>query len=480
MVFSSLIFLCAFLPVCLLLYFISPTLKSKNWVLLLCSLFFYAWGEPVWVVLLVFSAVVDYINGTIISRYRGHWQAKAALVASLVINLGLLAVFKYLDFFLSGVGLLIGSHIPPTGIALPIGISFYTFQTLSYTIDVYRDKVEVQRSFSKFLLFVSLFPQLIAGPILRYSEIDRQLSDRHTTLEGVWYGITRFTCGLAKKVLLANYAGQTAASVLSGDLHLLPAAEAWLGLLMFAFQIYFDFSGYSDMAIGLGRIFGFDYGENFNLPYTSKSITEFWRRWHISLGSFFRDYVYIPLGGNRRLQIRNLVVVWFLTGLWHGASLNFVLWGLYFCVLLILEKFVLKSLLEKLPAFVRWVYAFFFILLGWALFYFTDLSDLGAMLGALFGGAGTLYSENTRILLTNNLPLLIACALGSSALPRKLKAILQNLNAGAGRRARIKLSAPALNRVAGLTTIAYNLILLLFCFGSLVGSGYNPFLYFRF
>ena len=474
MVFSSLIFLCGFLPLCLALYFLAPNLKIKNIVLLISSLLFYAWGEPVWVVLLLFSAVVDYINGRLIHHYRGRWQAKAALGASLVINLGLLATFKYMDFFLSNMGLLLGVPLPVTGLALPIGISFYTFQTLSYSIDMYRGKVEVQRSFARFLLFVSLFPQLIAGPILRYADIGPQLDNRRTTLPGFAYGITRFMCGLGKKVLLANYAGQTATAILSGNLSQLPAAEAWLGILMYAFQIYFDFSGYSDMAIGLGRIFGFSYGENFNLPYISRSITEFWRRWHISLGSFFRDYVYIPLGGNRRLQARNLLIVWFLTGLWHGASWNFVLWGLYFCAILVVEKYLLKRILSRIPAFFSWLYAFFFILMGWVLFYFTDLTSVAAMYAALFGGSGVFFTENTRILLTNNLPLLLLCAIGSSPLPRKLKDLIL------GGPPEDFLRSPLRRRIYGFSSLTYNSLILLLSLGSLVGSGYNPFLYFRF
>jgi len=471
MVFSSLIFLCGFLPACLAAYFLAPGIRAKNIILMIFSLFFYAWGEPVWVILLVFSAAVDYINGRIIEKHRGAWQAKAALVSSLVINLGLLATFKYTGFFIENLNA-VGFSLPMARIILPIGISFYTFQTLSYTIDVYRDKTPVQRSFTDFLLFVSLFPQLIAGPILRYSEIACQLSDRKTTLNGAFYGAMRFLCGLGKKVLLANYAGKAAAAILNSDAASLPVLEAWMGVLLFAFQIYFDFSGYSDMAIGLGRIFGFNYSENFDMPYAARSITDFWRRWHISMSSFFRDYVYIPLGGNRKYQMRNLLITWFLTGLWHGASWNFILWGLYFCALLIIEKFFLKRLLEKAPKVLSWIYAFFFILLGWVLFYYTDLTSAGRMYAALFGLYGNaLTTARFNILLLNNLPLIVTCALASCGLPRAI-----------GRAMWSRFEDPKKRAGAGLMALSfvYGAAMLVLSVISLVGSGYNPFLYFRF
>lgn len=459
MVFSSLIFLYLFLPLCILLYFLMPSLKGKNAVLTVLSLLFYAWGEPVWVSLMLFSALLDYVCGRTIGRWRGQWQAKAAVICSLAGNLGLLATFKYMRFFLDNVGLLIGRDILGWEFALPIGISFYTFQTLSYTLDVYRNKTEVQRNFGRFLLFVSLFPQLIAGPILRYSDLAAQLSDRRSTLSGFSDGITRFCCGLGKKVLIANTCGAIADRLLGGDLNRLSGAEGWFGLLMFAFQIYFDFSGYSDMAIGLGRMFGFRYGENFRHPYAARSITDFWRRWHISLSSFFRDYVYIPLGGNRKHQLWNLFVVWSLTGLWHGASWNFVLWGLYYFVLLALEKFIIKNALSKIPALLSWFYAFFFACLGWALFYFTDLGKLGKMFAVLFGGA-KFWTATTMSLVVSNLPLLILAAAASAPLWGNL-----------GRRLQTRF--PVL-------TIPYNLAMLGLCTFSLVKDSYNPFLYFRF
>ncbi|MDL2274433.1 MBOAT family protein [Oscillospiraceae bacterium OttesenSCG-928-G22] len=472
MVFSSLIFIFLFLPVCLLLYFASPTLKIKNIVLLILSLFFYAWGEPVWVLLLLFSAIVDYTNGRIIGRYRGRWQAKASLVASICLNLGLLVVFKYSGFFMSNINALFSLSLPVPSFALPLGISFYTFQTMSYSIDVYRNEVPVQRSFLDFLLFVSLFPQLVAGPIVRYSEIAAQLSDRRTTLSDFTYGITRFLVGLGKKVLLANYAGSVVNGLFeTSSLASLSVLQGWLGIFLYAFQIYFDFSGYSDMAIGLGRMFGFEYGENFNYPYISRSVTEFWRRWHISLGSFFRDYVYIPLGGNRRMQMRNMLVVWFLTGFWHGASWNFIFWGLYFFVLLLLEKTFLKKILDKIPRVFSTLYAFFAAVVGWILFYFTDLGRMGDAFRLLFGGLGApVTNTETQLLLVNNIPLILLCIIGATPLLGKIGARISG-DFSAGR------LHPALY---GTMVVAFNTALLFLSTVSLVGSSYNPFIYFRF
>jgi len=419
MVFSSLFFLYIFLPVSLILYYISPGLRAKNIILTILSLFFYAWGEPLWVILLFISAIVDYTNGRIIGKYRGKWQAKASFIGSVVINLLLLGSFKYGNFIIDNINKVFGLSIPFTGLTLPIGISFYTFQTMSYSIDVYKGEVKVQKSFMDFLLFVSLFPQLIAGPILRYSEIAAQLDDRRTTLRNFAYGITRFLVGLGKKVLLANYASAVVSQLFepAGALSGLTVTQSWLGMILYAFHIYFDFSGYSDMAIGLGHMFGFKYSENFNYPYTATSITDFWRRWHISLSTFFRDYVYIPLGGNRRHQLRNMFIVWALTGLWHGASWNFVLWGLYFFVFLALEKYVYGKLLKKLPDFVNILLTFFIVILGWVLFYFTDLSDVARMFSNLFGIGGIPFiNTESRLPLTNNIILLAMCIIGSTPL----------------------------------------------------------------
>ena len=328
MVFSSLMFMCIFLPIVLIAYNLSKNLTYKNTVLIIASLFFYAWGEPIWVVLLIFSAFVDYINGRIIDKYYARTGATIALVSSLVINLGLLAMFKYSGFFIENINTFLHTSIPNPNFKLPIGISFYTFQTLSYTIDMYRGKTRVQKSFLGFLAYVSMFPQLVAGPIVRYSTVASELNSRRVTADDFAYGVKRFTAGMCKKVMLANSSGAVASMVL--DSTRLTVASSWLGIIMYTFQIYFDFSGYSDMAIGLGRMLGFHFGENFEYPYISRSITEFWRRWHISLSTFFRDYVYIPLGGNRYHAIRNIFIVWLLTGLWHGASWNFIFWGLFY------------------------------------------------------------------------------------------------------------------------------------------------------
>ncbi|MCL2003702.1 MAG: MBOAT family protein [Oscillospiraceae bacterium] len=465
MVFSSLFFLYGFLPVCMLLYAITPGIRRKNVVLILFSFFFYAWGEPIWVVLLIFSATQDYICGRVIGKARrvgSDRLAKAALIFSITTNLTLLGVFKYLDFFLENLGLVFRYSPALPGLALPIGISFYTFQTLSYTIDVYRGKVGVQKSFSEFLLFVSIFSQLVAGPILRYAELETQLRDRPFTWEGCAAGVTRFCCGLGKKVLLANTAGEIASGLLDGRLDTLPAADALLGILMYTAQIYFDFSGYSDMAIGLGRMFGFHYGENFRHPYYAVSIGDFWRRWHISLGLFFRDYVYIPLGGNRKRVVLSLLITWFLTGLWHGASWNFALWGLYYFLWLCFERWVLRLLPERAAKIAPMVYTFPAVVLGWSLFYFTDIGRLGAFLQSLFGQNGLAGTE-TLSLWVGRLPLLVICAVAAGPWPKRLaERVLQN---------------PAFYPVL---PVCYNSLTLLLSTAYLAGQSYNPFLYFRF
>ncbi|GHV31773.1 alginate regulatory protein [Clostridia bacterium] len=463
MLFASLPFLYIFLPACLLLYFVTPTLKAKNVVLTMLSLIFYAFGEPMWVLLLAVSSLVDYVNGIIIVKNRGTWIPKAALVASLVINIGLLASFKYLNFLFGTLGLLLNTEMPVSSLVMPIGISFYTFQTLSYTIDVYRGKAEMQKSFMTFLLFVSLFPQLIAGPILRYTDLAQQLEHRRHTINGTAEGLTRFLFGLGKKTLIANFAGQTADTILRGDLGEASALAVWLGVLCYAFQIYFDFSGYSDMAIGLGKIFGFQMKENFKYPYVSRSITDFWRRWHISLGQFFRDYVYIPLGGNRKYQLRNILVVWLLTGLWHGASWNFVLWGLYYGILLIIEKYVVRKVFPKLHTRIAMMpVTFFFTLLGWVLFYFTDVSNAFEAYKAMFGIGHAWSGEAAVIHLKNNIPLIIIALIGGTPIPKTLSFAFK------GRPAKAVLTAAAGLALLILSTVA------------LAGDSYNPFLYFRF
>lgn len=471
MVFSSLVFLFLFLPICLIAYFLSPTLKIKNLVLLAFSIFFYAWGEPIWVFLLIFSGTVDFVIAKIIDKNRDNWKSKFALIASLTINLGLLGFFKYGNFIVENINALFNMQIPLSSMTLPIGISFYTFQTLSYSIDVYRNEVKVQKSFSNFQLFVALFPQLIAGPILRYSELEAQLNDRTSTLEKTSQGISRFLIGLGKKVLIANYVGEIATTILDGGLVGLPVIDAWFVVLMFTFQIYFDFSGYSDMAIGLGKIFGFEYGENFNYPYISKSITEFWRHWHISLGSFFRDYVYIPLGGNRSHQFRNIVVVWFLTGLWHGASWNFVLWGMYFAVLLILEKYIFKGIMSKLPKALSWSYTFILVMIGWVLFYYTDLTKCFALLKIMFGLAGhELYNANTIYTVSSRYLIMIISALASTPIVSFIKKNLETIGN----------ELPHFQTIRMTFVAMVNLVIIFLCTTSLIGQSFNPFLYFRF
>lgn len=460
-----------FLPICLLLYFILHGIKARNYLLLVMSLLFYAWGEPKWIILMIVTTLIDYGAGLLVDQYRGQKLAKWALAGSVVITLSFLAVFKYLGFFNQNLNQIFGAELPTQIFNLPIGISFYTFQAITYVVDVYRGKAQVQRSYANLLLYVALFPQLIAGPIVRYTDIAAQLENREMTLPGFSKGITRFVTGLGKKVLLANIAGQVATSLIGGDLSKASVLGAWLGIFAYTFQIYFDFSGYSDMAIGLGHMFGFTYVENFNYPYISKSITEFWRRWHISLSTFFRDYVYIPLGGNRRHQLRNMFIVWALTGLWHGASWNFVLWGLYYFVFLALEKLFLGKFLEKLPAVVGHAYALFIIVVGWVFFYFDDVSRLGQMLKLMFGfsgQAGVLPTDT--VLLKNHLVFFLVAIIACIPVSKLVKALL----------IRFSRKGPVQESLAGAAGILYDVALLFFSTAALVGASYNPFLYFRF
>ena len=469
MVFSSLLFLYAFLPVCLLLYFLVPGLTGKNIVLLCASLVFYAWGEPVYVFLMLAVAALNWGFGLLLEKKR----SKGLLALCVALNLASRVVFKYAGFLVENFNALFGAAFRIPQISLPIGISFYTFQALSYSVDVYRKDVGAQRSYWKFLLYVSMFPQLIAGPIVRYVDVAAQIESRESDPENVFRGVTRFCVGLGKKVLLADHVGQVADQLLGGSFTGATTLGIWLGALMYMFQIYFDFSGYSDMAIGLGRIFGFRYMENFKLPYTSKSISEFWRRWHISLSSFFRDYVYIPLGGNRKHVYLNLFIVWALTGLWHGASWNFVLWGLYFFVLLCIER-LLKKQLSKIPKPVRHILTLLLILISWNVFYHTDLGRLRESFAIFFGFAGSGFtSETTNMLLRNNLPLIAICAVGCSAIPQFTGNVVGLLCAekredGIGHKV-----------YAGLTFV-FDLALLALATISLAGSSYNAFLYFRF
>ena len=461
MVFSSLPFLFFYLPVAVAVYLLSP-LKLRNLCLLVVSLFFYGWGEPVYISIMVLSIAVDYTHGLLVERWRDNdRRARMAVASSVLCNLAILVFFKYWDFIAVNVNALTGFSVPVLGLPLPIGVSFYTFQTMSYTIDVYRRDAPVQRSVTAFGAYVTLFPQLIAGPIVRYRTVADQLVSREENLEKFTSGIRRFTVGMAKKVLLANAIGQLwDVSLASREVTM---AGAWLGLLAYAFQIYFDFSGYSDMAIGLGRMFGFEFLENFNYPYISRSVVEFWRRWHISLTTWFREYVYFPLGGNRVSRgkwVRNILIVWLLTGIWHGAGWNFLLWGLYYAVWMLAERLFLGKRLEKLPAVLRHVYAMAVVLVGWALFAVEDPGRLGGYFRALFGGSG-LLSAVDGYRLRSYLPMLVILALGATPLAQTLWDRL-------GDRIQSRL-APVLVLAA-----------LVLCTASLVDASYNPFLYFRF
>ena len=470
MVFSNLFFIYLFLPLNLILYYAVPNKTWKNVVLLLFSLFFYSWGEPVWVFLLMLTAFLDYTWAKCIEYFHLTGQQrrkKIALIASLVFDLGMLGVFKYSGFVVENINLLTGLSLPVPQIALPIGISFYTFQTISYVLDVYRGQVAAQKRYYKYLMYLSSYHQLVAGPIVRYSDVAAEIENRTVSAQDFSEGITRFCLGLTKKVVVANVAGSLAGNYLDADLASLSVAGAWFGVLLYTLQIYYDFSAYSDMAIGLGRMFGFHYHQNFNYPYIAKSVTEFWRRWHISLSSFFRDYVYIPLGGKYRHQIFNICVVWFLTGLWHGASWNFILWGVFYGALLIVEKLGLLKVLEKIPSVFSHLYLLFLTLIGWTIFYTTDLGKLGGYFGVMFGLSGNALSDpQLSITFMNNLFWLIAAVL--FCITQLVKRWTQ-----AQRSEGVRAGISIVNAIM-------NVMLLFVCTAMLVGDSYNPFLYFRF
>ncbi|QSX06382.1 MBOAT family protein [Sedimentibacter sp. zth1] len=471
MVFSSIFFIYLFFPIAMVLYFANKNMKYKNIILIIISLTFYAWGEPIYVCILIFSSIVDYTIGQIIERNRNNKVSKIAVVCSVVINLSLLGVFKYAGFIVQNINTLFNVNLEFTPLALPIGISFYTFQTISYSVDVYRGNVKPQKSFPNFLLYVSLFPQLIAGPIVRYSEIEKQINYRNTSIDDFNSGINRFILGLGKKVLIANVAGSIATSILDSKISSLTLVSGWTGIIMFTVQIYFDFSGYSDMAIGLGRMFGFTYNENFNYPYISKSITEFWRRWHISLSSFFRDYVYIPLGGNKKHQLFNLIIVWLLTGLWHGAYWNFVLWGIYYGVFLIIEKFFIAKYLDKSSNIIKHIYTLIIVVLGWAIFYYTDLSKLGQFLLVIFGASKNSFIDlSTKILLQNNFIFMVVSFMLCTPILKKLNEIIL-----------LKISSKTIyENIYYILLITLNVLIIVLVTAALVQETYNPFLYFRF
>ena len=462
MVFSSAVFLFIFLPVVFVLSRVLPGIRAKNILLLIASLLFYAFGEPVYILLMLASILVNFTAGRLLPLC-GKGLDKLVLALAVGLNLGMLSLFKYTDFFLTTVNQVFSLEIPLTGIALPVGISFFTFQGLSYVIDVYRDREMCAKSIVKLALYISLFPQLIAGPIVIYHDVANQIDHRETAPELTADGVRRFVLGLGKKLLLANTAGRMADLVFTATAQQLDIRVAWLGALCYCLQIYFDFSGYSDMAIGLGRIFGFRFNENFDHPYCADSVGTFWRRWHMSLTTWFRDYLYIPLGGNRggtARTIRNLIIVWFCTGFWHGASWNFVLWGLYFAAWLILERYVLRGVLEKTPKVLKHVYTLIVVFVGWGLFAMVDLSVCGDYLAACFGNA-PLWSAADGFRLRSYAVTLIALMLASTALGQRLWAKLP-------RRAE-QLAAPILMMLSLVVCTAY-----------LVDGSYNPFLYFRF
>lgn len=464
LVFSSLVFLFAYLPITLLAYYLVPR-QGRNIFLFIINLVFYGWGEPMLVLLMVFNIFFNYIGGFLVDKYRQDKKKKKLfLILTCVLDIGILAVFKYTGMITETLNMLPFLNIPELQISLPIGISFYTFQTMSYVIDVYRDDAPVSKSFINFGTYVALFPQLIAGPIVRYKDVAYQLTHRKETLEQFTKGVLLFMVGLGKKVLIANQMGTlTTAMFATTDEN--GVIGTWVGIIAYTFQIYFDFSGYSDMACGLGNMLGFEFLKNFNYPYIAKSITDFWRRWHISLSTWFKEYVYIPLGGNRKgvkRQIINLLVVWGLTGLWHGASYNFLLWGLYYGLLLILEKFVLKLFLEKLPAVLQHIYTMFIVIIGWGLFYFTDMSQLGSFLTDLFNFGNGLCGAQALTLILSYLPLLIVAAIASTPLGAKLYSRFSD------------------TRHIWILETLFCVVILLISTASLVDQSYNPFLYFRF
>ena len=467
MLFSSVSFLYYFLPITLVLYFVSKD-KYKNIILLLASLFFYFYGEPKYTVLMLISAFSAYIHGILIEKFREKGYSKLFLVSGLVVSLGILIVFKYMDFIIKNINYISNSNIKLLRLVLPIGISFYTFQGLSYIVDVYKKDAKVCRSFVDFATYVCLFPQLIAGPIVRYTTIEDELKNRTHSFDKFAYGVNRFVVGLTKKVILANNLGMLVDIMTKSNEK--SVLSYWMVAIFFSLQIYYDFSGYSDMAIGLGRMFGFDFLENFNYPFISKSIKEFWRRWHISLSSFFRDYVYIPLGGNRVSRGRwifNLLIVWSLTGLWHGDSWNFILWGLYFAILLIIENLFLQNILSKLPALIQHIYAKFFIIISFVIFNNENIKDLWSSLYNMFNFRGLeLYNNFSTYYLKSYTVLLIVSVIGATPI---LKNIIQKINKNVTGQKVISTINPILNIVLLVVVTAY-----------LIDGSFNPFLYFRF
>ncbi len=479
MVFSDLFFIFVFIPLFALCYIVAnffdkkkssdhnPTCVIRNFVIVLFSLIFYAWGEPIYVLLMLICVFINYISGIGIDQYSGK-NRKIALIIGLICNILILGLFKYANFFantLCSIGIPV--HIPT--ISLPIGISFYTFQSISYLIDVYRRESPAQHKFSDLLLYISMFPQLVAGPIVRYDTIAREITKRSVTLQDFADGSYRFLIGLGKKVIIANQFSELADQFLLNGINDLSTAGAWIGVMAFAFQIYFDFSGYSDMAIGMGRCMGFHFNENFNHPYCCNSITDFWRRWHISLGSFFRDYVYIPLGGNRRHQPFNIMVVWFLTGMWHGASWNFIIWGVYFGVIIMLEKYTLLRVINKIPRIFLHIYSLLLVVIGWGIFYFDDFNKLGIFFCSIFGNATKAAADIVeQCALTDNFWLWIIAIIFSMPIRKVVSNFVTT---------RMSSIAPVITLSS---RIVISVTILILSVALLVGATNNAFIYTRF
>ena len=464
MVFSSIPFLFFFFPFCLICYYLTPN-RFKNYTLLVFSLFFYAWGEPIYILLMIFSTLVDFLNGRLLSKNNNKKTRRRFLFIAILINLSLLGFFKYTDLLIETINFIFNTNISPLNITLPIGISFYTFQTMSYSIDVYRKDVEPETNYFRYLTYISMFPQLIAGPIVRYETINRELHKRTIVFDNVCKGFLRFLNGLFKKVLIGNNIGYLNSLIMNSDLYSQSILTLWLGIIAFALQIYFDFSGYSDMAIGMGKMLGFSFDENFDYPYASRSITEFWRRWHISLSTWFRDYVYIPLGGNRkglRKQIRNILFVWALTGIWHGASWNYLLWGIYYGVILVIEKVFLTRYIEKWPNILKHLYTIILLIIGWAIFSIEDVSVLQNYLKLMLTPTLPLIDSNFIFYISNYALTLILGTVFSFPIVKKIPKLAE-------RNILTKILFAIIYIVLFIASVAY-----------LVSDTYNPFMYFRF
>ncbi|MBU5226288.1 MBOAT family protein [Clostridium senegalense] len=466
MVFSNTLFIYLFLPLNLLIYFLVKDIKAKNITLLVFSLIFYSWGEPKWIILLLFTSIINYYAGIFIEKNKDTKKSKKWLIYSIIINLCSLLIFKYTAFIFENINELFNLAIKIPDIPFPLGISFYTFHVISYTVDVYKGHVKAQKSYYKFLLYISLYPQLVAGPIVRYSQVEDEIDYRESSIDNINDGINRFIVGLGKKVLIANVAGKLVEQYMNSNLYDLTVVGAWLGIVMFTIQMYFDFSGYSDMAIGLGKIFGFKYLENFNYPYISKSATEFWRRWHISLGSFFRDYVYIPLGGNKKNMVANLFIVWLLTGIWHGASWNFIVWGLYFGIIIYFEKKFILKILNRIPKIVSHIYLLIVVVSGWTIFYFTNLTDSIKYLKIMFGlSNNSIVNTETKLEIVNNIFWIILALIGTTPILPYIKR---------------KLLEKDREYILTILVVIINVMILILSTAMLIGDSYNPFLYFRF